>query len=109
MKKLILILALMLVPATGHAYFITCGVAVNALVNGSDADQAVVVGHAAGAVDVLAGLICLTGGGTCSCLSSVITNRTQQFADAYADQLLSCGFNDPAFGAAMRAARSVCG
>ena len=82
---------------------------VNAFLNGSDQDQAVVVGHSAGAVDVLAGLICLTGGRTCSCLSNVVTQQTERFAEIYAEQLLECGIGEPAFGPAMRAARQVCG
>lgn len=109
MKKLALALLLVLTPTLSHAYALNCGTAVNAFLNGSDTEQAVVVGHSAGAVDVLAGLICLTGGRTCSCLSNVITARTEQYAEAYAEELLACGFSDPAFLPAMRAARQVCG
>lgn len=109
MKKLILCLSLLAVPSAGHAYSVTCGQAINAILNGSDTAQALIVGHAAGAVDVLAGLICLTGGRTCGCLASVVTSRPEDYGDAYADQLLACGDDEPAFGAAMRAARDICG
>lgn len=109
MKKLALALLLALTPTLAHGYAITCGAAVNAFLNGSDDDQTVVVGHSAGSVDVLAGLICLTGGRTCTCLSNVITGRTEQFAEAYAEELLACAFSDPAFIPALRAARQVCG
>jgi hypothetical protein len=104
--------ACLVLPSRADAYFLTCSQAVNAILYGNQGQQGVAVGHAAGAVDVLAGLVCLTGGRTCSCLANVIAAQTDAFSNALASQLTSCvafNPNDPAFGAAMRAARQICG
>lgn len=105
-----LTLALLLAaPLRADAYYLSCGNSVDLILSGNEALAGVAVGHAAGAVDVLAGLICLTGGSTCSCLSNVVSVQTERYADALANELISCGTSDPAFGAALRAARQVCG
>lgn len=107
MKRILVALAILVLPAQSHASFLTCNQAVDVILFGKEAERGVAVGHAAGATDVLAGLLCLTGSSRCGCLSNVVTSRTTEYSDALANELLGCG-NDPAFGASMRAAQRVC-
>lgn len=115
MTKILAFLALatcVLIPRGALAYTLTCSQAADAIVNGTATEQALAVGHSAGAVDVLAGLFCLGGLSQCGCLSSVVVSQTDAFSTAFGNELANClntRPDDPAFLPAMHAARDVCG
>lgn len=108
MKRLGLVLALLLFsPSFVHAYSLTCGDARLAVASGQLFAGGIVVGHLNGAADVMAGLLCLTGSPKCSCYSALIDS--DDFPRFYGQELNSCPSGDPAFGAALRAAKKTCG
>jgi hypothetical protein len=109
---LILLVGAALAPVGAHAYYLTCETSAQLILQGDDAQQGLAVGHSSGVVDVYAGLVCLTGGARCGCLSSLFFNRLDDFSEAFADELATCAVvtpDDPAFGPALRAAKRVCG
>ena len=108
-RRLFLALVLVLTPTIAHAYALSCGDA-RSLTLGSDRlGQGVVVGHLLGAADVMAGLYCYVRDPRCGCYSSLFQRSDDAFPNAYGQELATCSFNDTAFGAALRAARDVCG
>lgn len=115
MTKILATLALatcLILPSNAHAYTLTCIQSANAIVNGTTTQQALAVGHSAGAIDVLAGLFCLGRLPQCACLSSLISAQSDAYSTAFANELVACVNsrpNDPAFLPAMHAARDVCG
>jgi hypothetical protein len=108
-RRLLLLVILVLTPTVAHGYALTCGDA-RALVLGSDRfGNGVVVGHLFGAADVFAGLYCYVRDPRCNCYASLFDRTDNAFPQAYGQQLTACADGDTAFGAALRAARDVCG
>ncbi len=109
-RRAILIAAFLVMPSMAQAYSFTCNQVV-AAANAGLLTQGAVVGYAWGAADVLAGLLCFVNSPRCGCLSNIVAQRNEEFARAFANQIIDCrnrNGNDPAFGPAMRAAQSVC-
>lgn len=112
MKKTIAALILVLAAASpASAYYLTCSRAASLILEGTDQQQGIAAGHSTGVIDVYAGLICLVGGRTCSCLSNMFVNRVSDYSAAMAAEINAClrtNPDEPAFGPALRAAKRVC-
>ncbi|MEW6271675.1 MAG: hypothetical protein AB1689_20520 [Thermodesulfobacteriota bacterium] len=112
LRATVAVLALLAAPCAAEAYALSCGAAVDAILNGSDGQAGVAVGHSVGVVDFLAGLHCFTGHRACSCLANLVVSSTDAFSEALAARLASCAALrpfDPAFGPAVQAAADLCG
>ena len=110
--RIALLVLVLLLPATAHAYSFTCNDVLLAAQSGDPQTQGAIVGEAYGVADVVGGLFCLVGAPTCNCLSNIVEFHNTDYASAFAQQINSClanNPNDPAFLSAMRAARQICG
>jgi hypothetical protein len=108
-----LILALaVLGPIKAEAYFLSCGVAADAILYGTPQQQGIAIGHGTGVVDMLTSLTCYVGGASCGCLDRLLINNVDAYSDAVAQELATCAVRTPnvsAVGPALRAAKRVCG
>jgi hypothetical protein len=108
-RRLTLALVLTLTPTVASAYSLSCGDARNFALSSDRFANGVVIGHLFGAADVFAGLYCYVRDSRCNCYSTLFDRTDDAFPSAYGRELSNCASGDTAFGAALRAARDVCG
>ena len=96
-----------MVPVRADAYLWTCGGVRAAVLSGNDDALLAVAAHSFGVADMVATMMCFVGHRRCGCLSSM-EDRTEPFAEAFANGILACAANDPAVGQAFNAVFAVC-
>lgn len=114
MKRLVLSsLAILLVsPLRADAFFLSCGTAAAAILNGTAQQQGLAIGHGTGTIDMLTALSCFVGRPNCECLDRLLIDSPSAYSEAIGQELASCAVrspNDSAVGPALRAAARLCG
>jgi len=99
--------AVLALPVSASAYYLSCGQAVNLLLNGTTQQQGIVAGHSTGVIDTYAGLICLAGGARCTCLRNIFFTRLDDYSEAMATEMNRCARNNPSEAAILPALRAA--